>query len=219
MRKCKAMQKLCGNFPKKNEPPAKKLRLIYCMRNKTGEVETIDEDKLQEAHLIQRTIQGDRDAFELLMAPYVKALGGYIAYRAKNQSDASDILQETMFSVWRSIGSYKSESTFKTWAYTIARRRLADFYRKDESHLPLSEFGDALPAEDDFGKSITRMDVKSALSKLSDKENELVHLVFHAGLSYTEVSEVMDIPAGTVKSRMAAIKAKLKPLIAKGGHI
>ena len=180
---------------------------------------TIDEIKLHEANLIQRTIQGDRDAFEQLITPYAKALGGYIAYRAKNQSDANDILQETMFSVWRSIGSYKSESTFKTWAFTIARRRLADFYRKDESNLPLSEFQDVLPAEDDFGKSITRMDVRTALATLSDKENELVHLVFHAGLSYAEISEVMDIPAGTVKSRMSGIKAKLKPLIAKGGLI
>ena len=179
----------------------------------------IDEIKLREAHLIQCTIQGDRDAFELLIAPYAKVLGGYIAYRARNQSDANDILQETMISVWRSIGSYKSESTFKTWAFTIAGRRLADFYRKDENNLPLSEFQDILPAEDDFDKSISRMDVKSALAKLSDKENELVHLVFHAGLSYTEVSEVMKIPAGTVKSRMSGIKAKLKPLIEREGQI
>ena len=181
-------------------------------------MEAIDEFKLHEANLIQRTIRGDRDAFELLIAPYSKALGGYIAYRARNQSDANDILQETMFSVWRSIGSYKSESTFKTWTFTIARRRLADFYRKDENNLPLSELQDVLPAEDELNKTITRMDVKSALAKLNDKENELVHLVFHAGLSYAEVSEVLNIPAGTVKSRMSGIKGKLKPLIAKEGQ-
>ena len=179
----------------------------------------IDDIKLREGHLIQQTTQGDRDAFDLLIGPYVKALGGYIAYRAKNLSDANDILQETMLSVWRGIGSYKGESSFKTWAFTIARRRLADFYRKSENNLPLMELGEILPAEDAIESSLTRMDVKSALKKLSDTENELVYLVFHAGLRFAEISEALGIPVGTVKSRMSKIKTKLKPLIAKEGEI
>lgn len=183
------------------------------------EVEAIDDIKLLEERLVKRTIQGDRDAFEMLIGPYAKALGGYIAYRVKNQNDANDILQETMLSVWRSISSYKSESSFKTWAFTIARRRLADFYRKKDNSLPLTGLGDILHADDDLSKSVTRMDVKSALTRLSDKENELVHLVFHAGLSYAEISEVMNIPTGTVKSRISGIKTKLKPLIGKEGYV
>ena len=177
------------------------------------EVEAIDDIKLREELLVQRTTKGDRDAFEMLIQPYARSLGGYIAYRARSHSDSNDVLQETMLSAWRSIGSFKSESSFKTWLFTIARRRLADFYRKEENNLPLTDKLNNLPAEDNLNKSVTRMDVESALLRLSDKENELVHLIFHAGLSYAEISEVMQIPAGTIKSRMSAIKAKLRPLI------
>ena len=167
-----------------------------------------------EQNLIAQVQYGDQDAFELLISPYVQPIFNYIAFRVPDAADANDILQETMLSIWQSIKSFQHDSSFKTWAFTIARRRLADFYRnKKVDNVPLD---DNLRAEDGLPDSITRMDISAALSKLSDDESELVHLIFHSQLSYKEVSELLNIPVGTIKSRMSGIKSKLKKLIGGG---
>jgi RNA polymerase sigma-70 factor (ECF subfamily) len=176
-------------------------------------------DDLRDARLIERIKNGDRNAFEALVGPYGKALGSYIAYRVKNGADADDIIQETMLSIWQSVASFDGRSSFKTWLFGIAKRRLADFYRKNGKNdvLPLTDFENALTAKDHLSESIERMDIDMALANLNDGENELVYLVFQAQLSYKEISELLGIPEGTVKSRMSNIKAKLKKLLGGEG--
>jgi len=170
---------------------------------------------MREQHLIKQTQNGDRDAFERLVEPYVKALFNYISFRVNDVSDANDIIQETMLSIWQSIRSYEYGASFKTWAFSIARRRLADFYRKNKKHdfLPLTDFENVFIAKDSLNESIDRMDIDNALLHLNSNENELVYLIFQAQLSYQEISAVLGIPVGTIKSRMSNIKSKLKTLL------
>ena len=172
-------------------------------------------DDLREQRLIERIKNGDRNAFELLIDPYSKAFCNYILFRVKNDADANDIIQETMLSVWRSIASYDYRSSFKTWVFGIARRKLADFYRANgkNDELPLTDFENVFTVKDNLNESIELMDIEQALSNLNTKDNELVYLVFQAQLSYQEISALLDIPVGTVKSRMSNIKTKLKALL------
>jgi len=172
-------------------------------------------DDLREQRLIERIKNGDRNAFELLIDPYSKALCNYILFRVKNDFDVNDIVQEAMLSIWRSITSYNYQSSFKTWAFSILRRRLVDFYRinsKNEA-LPLTDFENVFTAKDNLNESIERMDIERALSNLNSDDNELVYLVFQVQLSYQEISVLLGIPVGTVKSRMSRIKTKLKTLL------
>ena len=172
-------------------------------------------DDLREQRLIERIKNGDRNAFELLIDPYSKALCNYILFRVKSDFDVNDIVQEAMLSIWRSITSYNYQSSFKTWAFSILRRRLVDFYRinsKNEA-LPLTDFENVFTAKDNLNESIERMDIERALSNLNSDDNELVYLVFQVQLSYQEISVLLGIPVGTVKSRMSRIKTKLKTLL------
>ena len=176
-------------------------------------------DELREKRLVERTKKGDRSAFELLINPYSKALCNYISFRAKNDADANDIVQEAILSIWQSITTYEYQSSFKTWAFSIARRRLADFYRKNSRNesLPLTDFENVFTAKDNLDDNLERMDVEQALSKLNSQDNELVYLVFQAQLSYQEISAMLNIPVGTVKSRMSSIKTKLKTILSWEG--
>ena len=175
-------------------------------------------DTANEKQLIERVIKGSTIAFEQLMHPYAKALVNYIMYRIKNEANAKDIIQDTMLSIWQNIASFSHRSSFKTWTYTIARRRLADFYRTGAKHetSPLNDYANNLPAKDSLTESEERMDIRQAMQSLDHKDNELVHLIFQAQLSYQEISEVLGIPVGTIKSRMSAIKGKLRPLLETG---
>ena len=174
---------------------------------------------VREQRLIEQARNGSRDAFERLVEPYVKALFNYISFRVNDASDANDIIQETMLSIWQSIGSYGHGSSFKTWAFSIARRRLADFYRKSKKHdsLPLTDFENVFTANGNINESIDRMDIDNALLHLNSNENELVYLIFQAQLSYQEISAVLGVPVGTIKSRMSSIKSKLRTLLSWEG--
>ena len=177
-------------------------------------------DDLYEQRLIERTKKGDKDAFELLVNLYIQALYKYLLFHVKSSTDANDIAQETMLSIWQSIVTYEYRSSFKTWMFSIAKRRLADYYRKNSRNeiLPLTDFENVVTIENNLDDSIESMDVEQALTKLNSEDNELVFLVFQAQFSYQEISELLDIPIGTVKSRMSSIKAKLKNLLSWEGY-
>ena len=176
-------------------------------------------DGTREQRLLEHTKNGCRDAFAQLIEPYIKSLFSYILFRVKNNPDANDIVQETMLSIWQSIGSYKSQSSFKTWIFSIARRRITDYYRKNSKHisLPLANYKNVCAVNGDFDALINRIYLNDALLHLTDNENELVYLIFQAQLSYSEISSVLGIPVGTVKSRMSGIKSKLKSLLRQEG--
>ncbi|MCI8387424.1 MAG: RNA polymerase sigma factor [Clostridiales bacterium] len=172
--------------------------------------------------LISKAVNGSKSAFEALMNRYLDMLYSYISLRA-SEADAADILQETMLAVWQGLGGYDNRSSLKTWLFAVARRKLCDFYRK-RSRESQNEctFADILPdsCEDGFcdvdsgedlaAQTVERLDTADAIKRLNESERELVHLIFDAGLSYTEISEVIGVPVGTIKSRMSAIKSKLK---------
>ena len=143
----------------------------------------------------------------------------YISSHVDTAEDIKDILQETMLSVWNGLKSFDSRSSFKTWVIGITRRRIADHYRKRyrDAADRLSEFEDILSSEDDYERINNRNDIKAALAVLDKTEREIVFLAFNVQLTYSEISEIMGIPAGTVKSRMSAIKAKLRKQLDKEG--
>lgn len=187
---------------------------------------------ISDEQLIKKTAEGSDAAFEQLMGRYLQVLYSYISIRA-SESDAADILQETMLAAWRGITEFVGSSTFKTWLFAIARRKICDFYRdrsrsrntyinqtdlfnendiSDDDYLNSDISFEAVePMIADPASDISeRLDAQAAINSLSKEEREIVFMIFEAGLSYTQISEVTGIPVGTIKSRMSAVKSKLK---------
>ena len=172
--------------------------------------------------LLESAAKGSQRAFEALMDRYMRVVYSYIALRASS-ADAADILQETMLAVWQGISGFDRRSSLKTWLLAVARRKLCDFYRARQSarELSMSEaFPDSCGEEfdidsgEDMAAGITeRLDAAAAIKSLDAGERELIYLIFEAGLTYAEVSEATGIPVGTIKSRMSALRAKLRGLL------
>lgn len=165
--------------------------------------------------------------FRMLAESHMKTLYNYILKKLPSREDASDIMQETMASVWGEIiknDSFAvSSEKEKTWLIGIAKHKIADFYR-DRYKNQTSDIDEIVfsledsESERQFEITEIQADVKSAVAQLSADDRELIYLTYASELRYPEVSEIMGIPVGTVKSRMSAIKMRLKNILEKEGY-
>ncbi|WP_459129697.1 RNA polymerase sigma factor [Guggenheimella bovis] len=142
-------------------------------------------------------------SFESWVQDHQKSLYNYILGYVSDSHDALDILQDSLISIFRSISSFRGDSSFMTFAIRIVKRRIADFYRDRKVTVELPE-----TLEDSINEE--KLELKHAVSKLTKEEERLLTLIFTLGLSYREISELENIPEGTVKSRFFTIKEKLK---------
>jgi RNA polymerase sigma-70 factor (ECF subfamily) len=149
----------------------------------------------------------------------MKIIYNYISAHVSNSEDIKDIVQETMFSVWKAINSFDKRSSFKTWVLGITRRKIADYYRAvyRAPSVPLNDC-EEYASDDEIDHIIDRTDVGGALTALDGTDREIVFLIFNAQLSYGEISSITGIPVGTIKSRMSSIKSKLRSRLKEGDY-
>lgn len=162
--------------------------------------------------MLKKAQNGNRQAFESLFSPYLKVVYNYICFRVQNREDANDILQNTLLAAWMGVNRLKTATLLKAWVMGIAKRKIADCFRagKKQAALPLGAETGRVGITEEAESVGRRLDMAQALACLKEKESELVYLIFSARFTYSETAEILNIPLGTVKSRMAAVKAKLR---------
>jgi len=136
-----------------------------------------------------------------------------------NDADAADATQETLLAVVRGLRNFDGRSRFTTWSYRIAvNASLDELRRRRRRPEPGLEEYEQEPAghraTDASGTSDLRLDVDAALRRLAPEFRAAVVLRDLCGLDYAEIAEVLDIPPGTVRSRIARGRANLVPLLA-----
>ena len=121
-----------------------------------------------------------------------------------------------------SLPSYSGMSSFKTWVFSIAKNKAKDVmrrlyrFREKETALDVANMESAcdFSSDCDFTDVMNDViDIRRAVASLSSDERELISLIFTHGMSYSEVSLVMGMPVGTVKSKMSSIKTKLRKIL------
>lgn len=160
------------------------------------------------------TLPERQSAFEALVAAHGKAVFNYLRLKLPSPHDAQDVLQETLLAAWRGFDDYRAQAAPRTWLLAIARHKCADFFRRAYGHPT-----EPLPADDclsfsDEEQTLDRIAVENALAGLSCADRELAYILYRAGLTYAEAADVLEVPEGTIKSRVAALKAKLRAKLA-----
>lgn len=160
--------------------------------------------------LLGRVAGGDEKAFEALYNQCARSVFAYLRSRGVNRETAEDLLQETFAAAWKSAGRYRGGAKPLTWLIAIARHKLADAMRAraGPAALPLEDDRTA-EGRDPTAQAAERLDMRSAVQALGEEHRELLHLVFVLGMNYAEAAEVLEVPEGTVKSRMFAIRRQL----------
>ena len=157
--------------------------------------------------LVSRVAEGDGEAFRSLYERFADRVLRYAFTILRNRHLAEEVTQETMVAVWKGAGRFAGRSKVSTWLFGIARNRSYDLVRKEERGKRLPDTPMISP---DPAKGILlQQKVVEAMNTLPDDQREVVFLTFYEGLSYAEIAGILDIPQGTVKSRMFHAKRKM----------
>ena len=177
----------------------------------------MEEDK----KLIEKYLNGDEKALEFLILKYLKPIYSFIFSYVQNQQDAEDLTQETFLKMWRNLRKFKKEKNFENWLFTIAKNTCFDFLRRKKRNLILN--ADNLEIIADFNPSLLEKlekeslfeKLKREIEKLPFKMRQVIDLHYNFGLNFREISEILEEPINTVKSRHKRAIAKLKKSISK----
>jgi RNA polymerase sigma-70 factor, ECF subfamily len=173
--------------------------------------------------LVRRIAGGDGAAMAELYRLHGGVVLAQIVLMVGERALAEEVLQDTMLAVWHQAGSFRGDSRVRSWLIAIARRQGRDRLRRhrlrvvDDAVLTRtasSEPGPELVA-------LTRVEVAQvadAILRLSLAHREVLGLALGSGLSLAEVAEVLEVPVGTVKSRLAAARVALGRMLIEKGH-
>jgi len=172
--------------------------------------------------LIARIAQGDQAALERLYAAYRVRLRIYIARRLMANSERADeVMQDVFLGIWQRAAAYRGEASPAAWIFSIAHHHIAKAQRHLMRHaegysVSLASSPDDERAEALYGAVpshenviIERLAMQEALSRLSPKHREVLDLVFYHGFTLDEIAHILNIPVGTVKSRMSYARQAL----------
>lgn len=167
-----------------------------------------------EDELLQAISLGNTKAFEALYQSYKKVLFG-ITYRILGgDPPAQDVFQESMMNVWHKIHLFDpTKGTLFTWLLNICRNHAIDHLRTKAHRTKALSLGSlsALPSADNLPGEY--WGIREAVAKLDDSKRILIEMAYFEGYSQTEIAENLDIPLGTVKSRIRAAMLELRMLL------
>ena len=177
-------------------------------------------DSIRDELLVLRCRRKDKAALEELIRAWESPLFYYVRQLVDSEADAWDVLQQTWLRAIQGISSLKEPRSLPVWLYTIARRtalrRLRDQYQDRNSAAEQNELANAAAPEDDASFQNAQQ-VSYGLGLISRPHREILTLFFLDDLSVDEIAAVLELPAGTVKSRLHYAKRALRKVLDEEG--
>jgi RNA polymerase sigma-70 factor (ECF subfamily) len=171
-----------------------------------------DDERTDDA-LATAAAAGDSSALDTLLRRHLPFVHGVCRRVLDNADDALDATQEALLAIARGIGSFDGRSRFTTWCYRVATNAALDEARRRNrrprpvEHLPDTPVPGARPLVDD--EVVDRLAVDAALADIPPEFRAAVALRDLAGLDYAQIAEILEVPPGTVRSRIARGRAAL----------
>ena len=191
------------------------------------------EESESDSYLVERALDGDIAGFEKLVTRYQNKIMGYVGRMTNgDREEAEDITQEAFIKAYRSLNSFRGQASFSTWLYKIAtnlcidrartrKRRPQQAYSLDEPYDKEDDKGGREIADSRFepSKGVERDEmrtlVRQTVAEMPEKQRQVLIMCDLQGMAYENIAEVLNIPLGTVKSRIfharADLARRLKP--------
>ncbi len=176
--------------------------------------------------LVERAREGDREAFGQLVDEYKDKIYNYVARMLNDPYQAEDVTQEAFLRAYKSLPRFRGASSFHTWLYRIASNLAIDVVRKRKRSEPAFSLDEPLESDDgEYEREIpdetggpeertstreTRVAVRRAIMDLPEKLRDVMILYELQGETYEDIADILDVPLGTVKSRLFNARNRLK---------
>jgi RNA polymerase sigma-70 factor (ECF subfamily) len=172
-----------------------------------------DGDQTDE-ELARRAGRGDTGALDLLLRRHTSLVHAVCRRVLGNADDALDASQEALIAIARKVHQFDGRARFTTWAYRVATNAALDEARRSNRRpLPSETLPERAGGTSIDGAVADRVDIDAALSQLSPEYRAAVALRDLVGMEYAEIAEVLDVPPGTVRSRISRARAALADII------
>ncbi|MCA9130329.1 MAG: sigma-70 family RNA polymerase sigma factor [Planctomycetales bacterium] len=171
---------------------------------------------------IKRVLAGDAAAFADLVGRYERRLQGLLLHACGSRELAEDISQEAFARAYRKLNLFSGDSQFYTWLARIAlnllasdrrRKRLENQLGREGLEVAIDSFGNAASQVDSLDQSETRECVQHAIAQLDEDRRMVLLLRDFDGMDYDAIAETLDIPIGTVRSRLHRARLDLRSLL------
>lgn len=179
--------------------------------------------------LITECLEGDTDAFGILVRRYQERLYNTVYPLVDNAEDAQDVVQEVFLNAYQSLDAFKGDSQFFTWVYRIAvntaishkrKKRVAvsiDAVRNGEPGIEPPDPSERSRPEHALERAEEEGRVRRALSRLSPEHRAVLVLKDMEGQKYEAMAELLRVPVGTIRSRLHRARLELRELLEKDG--
>lgn len=172
---------------------------------------------MTDAGLVESARQGDRQAFRMLVDRHWQAAAGVVYRMVGDRNAAQDAAQEAFLRAWQQLDGYKPEHSFRSWICTIAVRAAIDRLRRERDTESIEPYhlqaANGRP-ECDLEARERADQVRKAVLALPPASRAVLVLREYEGFSYQEIAEALQIPIGTVMSRLNYARTKLRLILA-----
>lgn len=181
-----------------------------------------DNSNLDDSELIRMTLAGDSNVFGVLIRRYQDRLYNSMVHVLRSDTDAEDVVQDAFVLAFTKLASFKGRSQLFTWLYRIAYNVAVTKMRQRKPTVSLDgkpdhsrlDFPDPGPAPDDrLNRDEQAQELSKALGRLSLEHRSILILREMDELDYDAISEILDLPIGTVRSRLHRARSQLKEIL------
>jgi RNA polymerase sigma-70 factor (ECF subfamily) len=166
--------------------------------------------------LLARIAEGDLEAFHTFYGRYAGRVLAYVRQLSRNRDGAEDVVQEVFVTVWRRAASFRPDRGDPAgWLYTVTRNKLVDLWRRQgqgvaalDSVQELSETAAPVPEWGDL-----RLTMHQALARVAPEQRRAIEMAYFGGFTYEETARRLDLPVGTLKSRIRSGLRSLRTVL------
>ena len=151
------------------------------------------------------------DEFQKLLEKEKVNVERFVRFKVHLKADADDILQEVFITAYKKFNQLKNKDSFKAWIISIARNKCSDYFREKANRLeiPIELLSEKGITASRYGASVIET-VRETLGLLGDKDKQILYLYFWKEMPQSEIAKQLNIPVGTVKSRLHTAKQNFK---------
>lgn len=177
---------------------------------------TRNNSSLNEKELVALLQSKDKNAFAILYDNYSAALYGVIIKIIRIEEIAQDVLQDSFIKIWKNIESYNAEKgTLFTWILNISRNTALDKLRSKEykqiiQNKPIET--SVIKTDDENAIPIDHIGLRKVVEQLKSEHQEVIEIIYFKGYTHTEAAEVLNLPLGTLKTRVKIALRELRKL-------